>query len=140
MLLLLAERRIILKKTLHKNAHRICLLILVCYILHISMYSLYSAEHPMKSSSAPLVFISYGTDMEFVLPPLGLNRIVIKKLLPINIEPYVSLDSVIYYPFASYSYQRKNQFVLDQRKYIFKLFPYYFQGNDLKWRNHLSQV
>lgn len=138
--LFFAERRMILKKCLNKNVQKICLFILICFIIHISMYSLYSAEHHMQSSSAPLVLISYGTNIDSVLPSLDLNKIGIKKFFSIKVQPFFLMNSLIYFPFELYSYQRKNQVVLDKRKYIFKLFPSYLQGNNLKWRNHLSQI
>jgi len=129
-----------LKNCLRKNLQKICCIILICYIVNISVYPLYSPEHQVKSSPAPLMLIAYGTHMEFVIPSLGLNRIIVNKLLPIKIRSFMPMDSTVYFPFESYSDQRKNQVVLDKRKYIFKLFPHYFQGNDLKWRNHLFQI
>lgn len=124
----------------NKNIQKICFLTLTFFFLYLSVHSSSVKVNPISSSSNPLVFISYATMIDSILPALNLNKVDDNELLSTPAQPVTLLNSLIFSFFILYSYQRKNQVVLDKRKYIFKLFPYCIQGNIHKWRNRLAHI
>lgn len=114
-------------------------LLLLLLILQISMYSVFPRHYNYLSSNN-LILISYASVIDSILPSSDFNLMDAKRLLPSIFHSFIIVYTFTNTYFYLYSYQRKNQIVLDKRKSILKLFSNYFEGNIHKWRNHLSYI
>jgi len=119
---------------------KINVLILIILFLYILIYPVSIRQTYIYSLQNELALMSYVPDMDSILSSLELSRIWDKRFLFSIIRLIILFDMLVFSYFTLYSYQRKNQGVLDKRKYILKLFPYYFEGNIKKWTYHLFYI